>query len=287
MRILVTGAAGQLGGELCEQLGSEARPVTRAEFPLESPEVAVDWLRRERPETVVHCAAYTAVDRAEEEPDRCFAINAHAVRVLAEAARALGIYWVQISTDYVFGADSKRDRPYGELDQPGPQGVYARSKLMAEEYVTAVPRHLIVRTCGLYSARPGSVNFPATILRLANDRPRLRVVADQRCSPTYVPHLALALRHLIARQAVGVFHVAGGGDTTWHEFAVELLRLAGRAVPVDAITTEQFGARAERPRYSVLDCGKYLALGGPPLPPWREALAEYLAARQAGISERA
>ncbi len=279
MRILVTGGAGQLGGELSDQLGGTARPVTRAEFPLDEPETAVALLRRERPATVIHCAAYTAVDRAEGEADRCFAINAEAVRILVEAARELNIYWVQISTDYVFGADAARNRPYTETDSPGPQGVYARSKLLAEQQVATLPRHLIVRSCGLYSARPGAVNFPATILRLAADRPRLRVVSDQRCSPTYVPHLAAAIRFLVDRNATGLFHVAGGGHTTWHEFATELLRLSGHSVPIDAITTEQFGARADRPRYSVLDCSKYLTLGGPVLPPWPVALAEFVAAR--------
>ena len=269
-----------MGGELCRLLGGAARPVTRDEFPLEEPETAVRLLIRERPDTVVHCAAYTAVDRAEEEPERCFAVNADSVRRLAEVATELDIAWVQISTDYVFGADRGRSRPYVETDSTGPLSVYARSKLQAEAYVANVPRNLIVRTCGLYSAWPGSVNFTATILRLAADRPRLRVVADQRCSPTYAPHLAAAIHFLMEREARGIFHVAGGGDTTWHEFATELLRLAGKALPIEAITTEEFGAKASRPRYSVLDCTRYLTLGGPPLPPWREALAEYLAARQ-------
>ncbi|MEY4179990.1 MAG: hypothetical protein RLY70_3564 [Planctomycetota bacterium] len=279
-RIVVTGANGQLGGELCRRLGAHARSVARDEFPLEDPEAAISWLRRERPRTVVHCAAYTAVDRAETEPERCLAVNAEAVRQLVEAAREMEIRWVQVSTDYVFGADAARHWPYRETDPTGPLGVYARSKLLAEAYVATLPRHLIVRACGLYSAWPGSVNFPATILRLAGERPRLRVVADQRCSPTYAPHLAAAICFLLEREAGGLFHIAGGGETTWHEFATELLRQAGMEVPIDAITTEQFGARAARPRYSVLDCSKYLTLGGPALPPWREALAEYLAARQ-------
>ena len=280
MSVFVTGAGGQLGGELCRILGASARPLFHKDFPLEEPDAAIGVLRRERPAAVIHCAAYTAVDRAEEEPDRCLAVNAEAVRLLVEAARELDIAWVQVSTDYVFGADATRDWPYGETDPTGPLGVYARSKLLAEQYVATLPRHLIVRSCGLYSARPGAINFPAAILRLASQRPKLRVVADQRCSPTYTPHLAAAIRFLMEREATGVFHVAGGGDATWHEFATELLRQAGIAIPVDAITTEEYGARAQRPRYSVLDCAKYLSLGGPALPPWRVALAEYLATRR-------
>jgi dTDP-4-dehydrorhamnose reductase len=194
---------------------------------------------------------------------------------------------VEISTDYVFGRDAARMTPYRETDEPGPQGVYGQTKLEAERVTAEWPKHLIVRTCGLYGrlGQRSAGNFVETMLRLAAAGRPLRVVADQHCAPTYVSHLARAIRFLAATVAFGTYHVVNRGQTTWCEFARELFRQAGLDVPVEPITTAQYGALAPRPAYSILDTAKYHGLAGcPAMPAWQDALAEYLACRGAGVA---
>ena len=232
-----------------------------------------------RPDALINTAAYTKVDKAEEEADLCRAINAQGVGHLAEVCRELDCPLVQISTDYVFGGDAARRTPYRESDEPGPQGVYAWSKLEGERRAAEWAKHLIVRTCGLYGpAAPRSAgNFVATMLRLGRQGKQLRVVADQHCTPTYVPHLARAICFLLDSGAFGLCHVVNAGATTWYDFAAEIFRQAGLAVSLEPISTAQYGAASPRPAYSVLDTGKYHALpGAPPMPAWQEALAEHL-----------
>jgi dTDP-4-dehydrorhamnose reductase len=278
-RYLVTGAEGQLGSELCRLRGAQAVGVDLPEFDLTRPETIEQTLDRVRPAAVINTAAYTRVDRAEEEPELCNAVNVKGVGHLAEACEARGCALVHISTDYVFGQDDPRREPYRETDPPEPRGVYARSKLQGEQQAARCTRHLVVRTCGLYGElgprSPG--NFLHTMLRLARERERLSIVDDQHVTPSYVPHVARAIRFLVEREQGGTWHVVNGGSTTWFGFAREIFRLTGHRVELEAITTEQFGATAPRPRYSVLDTSKYGALAGaPPLPCWQEALGEYL-----------
>ena len=206
-------------------------------------------------------------------------MNAEAVRHLAAACRAAGSVLVQISTDYVFGGPGPRQVPYREADLPDPRCVYARTKLDGERYAAASPRHYLIRTCGLFGCSPRRNNFVEAILRRAQEGRPLRVVCDQACTPSYVGCVTRAVRFLLTREAYGTYHVVNSGSTTWYEFAQEILRQAGVATPVEPITTEQYGAPAARPVYSVLDTAKYHALGGPPMPPWNVALAEYLAER--------
>ena len=279
LRIVVTGAEGQLGSELCRQLGPRALGLDVPALDLTDEKDLRTAIADLRPDAVIHTAAYTKVDKAEEEADLCWAINARAVLHLAEVCRELDCPLVQISTDYVFGGDAARRTPYRESDEPGPQGVYARSKLEGERRAAEWAKHLIVRTCGLYGpAAPRSAgNFVATMLRLGRQRGQLRVVADQHCTPTYVPHLARAILFLLSTGAFGLYHVVSAGATTWYDFAAEILRQAGLAVRLEPIGTAEYGAPAPRPAYSVLDTGKYHALPGtPPMPTWQEALAEYL-----------
>ncbi|MCR4414480.1 MAG: dTDP-4-dehydrorhamnose reductase [Thermoguttaceae bacterium] len=283
MPIVVTGCQGQLGSELCRQLGTEAVGLDLPEFDLCDAQGVRRALVTVRPRAVVNTAAYTLVDRAEQQPDLCHAINADAVGHLADLCRELDAVLVHISTDYVFGHGAQRQIPYLETDEPGPQGAYARSKLAGERLAAAWPRHFIVRSCGLYG-RPGprsAGNFVATMLRLARQGRPLRVVNDQCCSPTYVPHLARAIRFLLGTRAYGTYHVVNTGQTTWYGFAAEIFRQAGLSVRLEPITTAEYGAPAPRPAYSALDTAKYHALPGrPPMPPWQTALAEYL--REAG-----
>ena len=279
LRIAVAGSGGQLGSELCRQLGERALGLDVPDLDLTDGKGVRAAIADLRPDALINAAAYTKVDKAEEQADLCWAINAHGVGYLAEVCRELDCPLVQISTDYVFGGDPARRTPFGEGDEPSPQGVYARSKLEGERHAAGWAKHFVVRTCGLYGpATPRSGgNFVATMLRLGQQRSQLRIVADQHCTPTYVTHLAQAIRFLLGSRAYGLYHVVNGGVTTWHGFAAEIFRQAGLPVSLEPITTAQYDAPAPRPAYSVLATGKYHALpGAPPMPTWQEALAEYL-----------
>ena len=282
MNIAVTGAQGQLGGELCRQLGAGAVGLDLPELDLTDRDGVLRQLLQIHPAAVVNTAAYTQVDKAEEDAPQCRAVNAEGVAHLVEACRRLDCPLVQISTDYVFGADADRSTPYRETDPPGPQGVYAHSKLEGERRAAGWARHFIVRTCGLYG-RPGPRspgNFVETMLRLGRERDRLRVVDDQHCTPSYVPHVARAIRFLLGSGAYGTYHVVNSGQTTWYGLASEIFRLAGLPVVLEPISTAEYGAAAPRPGYSVLDTAKYHALPDcPVMPTWQAALAEHLSSR--------
>ena len=231
------------------------------------------------PSVVINCAAWTAVDAAERDPAGCFAASAGAVAALAAACKAIGAVFVQVSSDYVFGADATRRHPYREDDTPGPLSVYGRSKLAGEIAAEGCPRHLVVRTCGLYSVGPsGPVRgrcFADTMLVLSQERDVLRVVDDQHCTPSYVPHVAEAILALVDRGATGTFNVTNSGATTWHGFASALLVEAGVATPVEPIPSSDYPLPAVRPPYSVLDLAR-LRAAGVEMPGWREGVREYV-----------
>jgi dTDP-4-dehydrorhamnose reductase len=283
MPIVVTGAYGQLGGELCRQLGTDAIPLDIDTLDLTDGKAVVERMLQLKPRAIVNCAAYTQVDKAEREPEKCLAVNATAVEHLARACGTLDCPLVQISTDYVFGAAPSAPRPWREDDPPSPQGVYAETKLAGERAAARHPKHFILRTCGLY-ARPSdsrATNFVRTMLRLGSTQSELSVVADQCCTPTFVPHLARAICFFLDANRPpapwGTYHVTNTGQATWYDFALEIFRQAGMSVTVRPITTAEYGAAAARPSYSVLDTTAYHRLGGPIMPDWKAALAEYFA----------
>lgn len=309
MTILITGAGGQLGSELAARLERRATAYDRDLFDITNSGEIVAFLESEPIDAVINCAAYTHVDKAESDADRCNHVNADAVELLAALCAQQDIPLVQISTDYVFGGDAERTTPYTEDDGPAPINVYGSSKLAGERHAASCPKHLIVRTCGLYAVGhefQKVTNFAQTMLRLGRERDVVRVVNDQVCSPTFVPHLAAAVLYLLEREAWGTYHVVDQGAVSWYEFAVELFRQAGLATRVEAITTEEyvderqrnknksmlsstisrvFGNRetiAPRPRYSVLDTAKFARLGGPAMPSWQEGIAAYLASGGTG-----
>ncbi|QDU56911.1 dTDP-4-dehydrorhamnose reductase [Aeoliella mucimassa] len=279
-RILVTGVKGQLGTDLSLTLGEKCLGFDRDDFDLTEPSETREHLLRAAPDLVINTAAYTAVDKAEENESDCFAVNADAVANLAEVCEELACPLVQISTDYVFGGDKQRKTPYLEDDTPDPQGVYAKSKLAGEQAASTWREHLIVRTCGLYSVHPdGPIrgrNFCDTMLSLGRNNTPLRVVDDQWCTPTFVPHLSQMIFQLLARNERGVFHATADGQTTWFQLAKELFSAAGLDVELTPIPTSEYPTPAERPQYSVLASSKPLER-----PDWRLGCREYAALQSA------
>ena len=284
--IAVTGAAGQLGRALCRLLGSRAVSLFRDALDITQPQQVQAVLGHIRPAAVINCAAWTAVDRAETEFPAALAANASAVQHLADACRTIGCRLVQVSTDYVFGADAGRTTPYAETDPPGPLNAYGRSKLAGEVAARSWGNHQIVRTCGLYTTagEEGPVrgrNFSDTMLVLARDRPEVRVVADQFCTPSYVPHVAEAILALLESDATGTFHLTNAGSTSWHGFARELFQQAGLPTVAVPIAASEYPSPVVRPAYSVLEAGRLGGLGIF-LPAWQEGIAAYLAAQTGG-----
>jgi dTDP-4-dehydrorhamnose reductase len=278
-RVALIGAGGQLASDLARVLPGEVLPWTHAQVELTSAPSLAEALDGHGPDMVINTAAYNLVDQAEDEPAAAFAVNALGVRLLARACAARRVKLVHISTDYVFGGDALRRTPYAEDDPPSPVSVYGASKLTGEYFVrAAAPGALIVRTCGLYgrAATRAKGNFVETMLRLGRERPALRVVDDQICTPSYTADVARGIGRLVELDAEGVYHVVNAGSTTWCALAREIMELAGLPVRVTPITTQEFGAKARRPAYSVLSCNRAEQLLGAPLPEWRDALRRYL-----------
>jgi dTDP-4-dehydrorhamnose reductase len=279
----VVGATGQLGVELCALLADQVSGLNRLQADLTRPESMREALQSLRPEVVINCAAHNFVDRAESEMEAAFAVNAWGVRNLAEICRELDCVLVHFSTNYVFGLDEKRRNPYAEADLPGPISLYGLSKLNGEYFARFLsPKHFVIRTAGLFGhgGRGGNkTNFVELMLRLAGQGKPIRVVADQVCTPTSTRDLARATIALIQTQRYGLYHLTNSGACSWHEFAQTIFEIAGVRANLSAVSSQEFGAPARRPRYSVMATGAYESLDLPRPRPWRDALAEYLQER--------
>lgn len=278
MKLLVTGAGGLLGRAVVADARTRGQDVTaldHAGLDVTDERAVRAALRDTRPDGVLHCAAYTAVDRAEVEPERAATVNRDGARNVAGASAEVGAVPVYVSTDYVF--DGAKRAPYLPDDETGPRSVYGRTKLEGERAtVVAAPDHLVVRTSWLYGDDNG---FVPAILRRARAGQALRVVEDQTGRPTWAPQAAEAILDLLEGGARGVWHVAGGGTCTWLELAREALDQAGLDCPVEAISTAEFGAAAPRPAYSVLDLTATEHRLGREMAHWRTALTSYLESR--------
>ena len=284
-RILIIGANGQLGTDLRQVLAGECSGVDWPEFDVQREEQVREFLRAQRPEVVVNCAALTNVDQCEDEPGPAFAVNAMGALNVARAAQEIGAAVVYISTDYVFGGEASREMAYTEDDLPAPLNIYGASKLAGEFLTQAYStRALIVRTCGLYGhagARGKGGNFVETMLRLATTGRPIRVVDDQRLSPTSTTECAAKLKALIECGASGLYHVAAPDSCTWFEFARTIFEFSGLNVDVTPICTAEYPVRARRPALSALTSRRLAQADVPPCRPWREMLQEYLACRPA------
>ena len=293
-RVAILGSQGQLGTELVELLSPEMEvsAFSRHEVDLTNEGALRAAILPIAPHFIVNAAAYTAVDRAEGEPELAHSVNARAPQLLAELALGINAWLIHFSTDYVF--DGSGSTPWREMDAPHPLNVYGRTKLEGEQAVAASGcRHLIFRTSWVYAAH--GKNFLRTMLRLAGERPSLRIVDDQMGAPTTAGELARGTLAVLRRleqgaQAEplpepGVYHMSCGGSTTWFQFARAIFAaLAGRipAPELIPIRTEEYPAPAARPRYSVLDCGKLEQAFGIRLALWEDALAQVIAEIVAG-----
>jgi dTDP-4-dehydrorhamnose reductase len=281
MRILVTGAGGQLGQDLvrtCTEAGDEVIACTSAQLDLGDRDSVAQAITGTAPDVVVNAGAWTAVDDCESEPDRAWRVNALGPRWVADAARRVGAHVVQVSTDYVF--DGTKAGPYVEWDTPNPQSAYGRSKLGGEREVD--PSHAVVRTAWVCGAH--GKNMVKTVLALA-DRPELAFVDDQRGCPTFTADLAAAIRRLAVLRLPGTFHVTNQGATTWYGFVRDVLELAGHDPDkVRPIATEDLDPPrpAPRPANSVLDNAALRLSGLPLLPDYRESLERLLVELGAG-----
>jgi len=282
MKIVVIGASGQLGSDLCKQLGAtDLVPLTHSDIEIARMDSVRDSVGKLRPSIIINTAAFHRVDDCEVDPDKAFRVNAIGARNVAVVAQELGAKLVHISTDYVFGGETEpRTIPYTEFDTPVPPNVYGKSKLAGEDFVRHLcRRHFIFRVSGLFGVAGSSGkggNFVETMLRLAKERNELKVVNDQVFSPTYTRDLARKIVQLMTTEYYGIFHITNKGICSWYEFTTEILRLAGIKTPVMPITRDQYPQKARRPRYSVLDNYHLRLLGMDDMRTWQEALADYL-----------
>ncbi len=274
MKFLVTGSNGQLGFELVRTLTplGEIAATDRRTLDLSRPETIAPAIRELKPDVILNAAAYTAVDLAESEPVAATMVNATAPGILADEAKRSGALLVHYSTDYVF--DGTKTGPYTEDDTPNPLSVYGRTKWEGEQAIQASGcDHLILRTSWVYG--PRGKNFLLTILRLAREKPLLKIVNDQIGAPTSTQTLAEATTHILRQwqpRQSGLFHLTASGHTSWHGFAKLIVDLAGPPYPgVEPIPTSEYRTAARRPLNSRLDCNKVSAQFGLQLPDWEQA----------------
>ena len=286
MKLLITGANGQLGLALARRLSAQHEVVTldRTQLDISDAKACVDALGRTRPDVLLNCAAYTAVDRAETDRETAFAINAEGPRNLAQVCCELGIFPIHFSTDYVFDGTAKT--PYGEEVATHPTSVYGESKLAGElAFANASPAHLIFRLSWVYSN--DGANFYKTMLRLGGERPELRVVADQIGVPNFTADIADSIALVLERNTKelvacsGLYHLSATGPTNWCDFARAIFDGAQMfdRVTVEAISTSEYKTAATRPAYSVLDVSRFASTFGGTTLDWRDGLRRCLEER--------
>lgn len=286
MKVLITGANGQLGRALEEHLRKtegvtlvatgSVSSVNKAEFPIKPLDITdekavLSMAEKEKPDVIINCAAYTKVDLCEENEALAMKINGEAPGFLAKAAKKVDAKLVHISTDYVF--DGKADKPYVETDKTNPVSAYGRSKLAGEQAVMKEwDKVFIIRTAWLYG---DGVNFVQTMLKLSEKYPEIRVVNDQFGSPTTASELAKLILFLMKTERYGIYHGTCEGSTSWYEFAREIFREFGKNVTVHPVTSEEYDAKAARPGYSVLENHKLNSETDYRMKDWKDAFSDY------------
>lgn len=276
MNIIVTGATGQLGYDVCKVLTERGIPhvgLGSKDCDITSRDAVLALFESVQPTAVIHCAAYTKVDLAEDEPEKCWTVNADGTRNIAEACRIHKAKMLYISTDYVFPGDG--DSPYLPDAPTGPKGNYGRTKLAGELAVQAMlTEYFIVRISWVFGVN-GS-NFVRTMLKLSETRDTLTVVCDQIGSPTYTADLAPLLCDMIASDKYGIYHATNEGECSWADFSRAIFAAAGKTMTVKDVTTAEYGAKAPRPANSRMSKDKLAENGFSRLPTWQDALERYL-----------
>lgn len=277
MKVLVTGVAGQLGYDCVKRLNALGIPcqgVDREDFDLTDGEAVMAYVRDYAPDAIMHCAAYTNVNKAETEPERCAAVNGMGTLNMVRAALAVDAALMYVSTDYVFSGEG--ETPFEVADPYAPKNVYGLTKAQGEEAVRGMMRRFfIIRTAWVFGANGN--NFVKTMLRLGREKAQVNVVRDQVGSPTYTPDLARLMCDMIRTSKYGVYHATNEGFCSWAEFAAEIMRLSGRRCVVNPVTTAEYGSQTKRPANSRLSKASLDAAGFDRLPSWQNALERYLA----------
>jgi len=275
--ILVTGISGQLGYDVVKELerrGEDFIGTTRKEINLLTEDGAKNFILEKKPDAVIHCAAYTAVDKAEGEAEIALTVNGMATRWIATACRDIGAKMLFVSTDYVFGGDGRT--PYEVKDEKSPVNTYGRSKLLGEDAVAAIlEKYFVVRTSWVFGIN--GKNFVKTMLNLADKNQKLRVIDDQVGSPTYTADFAPLLCDMVQTEKYGFYHATNEGFCSWAEFAEEIFKQAGKQVEVEKITTADYPTPAKRPFNSRLSKASLDDAGFKRLPIWESAVERYLA----------
>jgi len=281
-KVAVIGSGGQLGKELIRVLDTNPGfdPISLDHSSIESTDKAsvFDALITNKPDIVINCSAYVGVDDCEDHPRDAFAVNTIGAGYIAEACSKINAICVYISTDYVF--DGQKNSPYFENDIPNPKNVYGVSKLAGEQLTRAYcDKHFVIRTSGLYGVSGSSGkggNFIETMIKLEKSGKTIRVVDDQVLTPTYTVDLAQSIPDIVNTEAYGVYHVTNGGFCSWYEFAKTIFDFKGIVPDLLPTTTQEYGAKAMRPMYSVLENSAISKLGLTPLRHWKDALIEYI-----------
>lgn len=275
MKILITGTSGQLGHDVQEALdgnGFDILTPSHKDLDITDFESVSDYFDDNRPDTVIHCAAYTAVDRAEDEIELCRKVNVDGTKNIVESCKKINSKLMYISTDYVF--DGSKDGLWLPDDQTNPINVYGTSKRDGEELVLGLNNYFIVRTSWVFGINGN--NFVKTMLRLSNDRDTLNVVSDQIGSPTYTKDLADLIVKMIFSNNYGIYHAHNEGFCSWAEFAKEIFRQARKETKIVPITSDMYPVKAKRPKNSRLSTESLIANGFELLPDWKNALSRYL-----------
>ncbi len=279
MRVLIFGAGGQLGRDLLRVFQADYTVIglTHGQVNIVEGEAVRLAVRDARPDLVLNAAAYTDVEKAEDDERGAFHVNANGAQRIAEAAAAIEVPVVYFSTDFVF--DGTKRTPYTPEDRTSPKSVYAKSKMRGEENSRwGNPQSFVVRTAWLYG--PGGNNFVEKILEAAKSRPSLRVVSDEIGSPTYTRDLAAATLVLVKTKAYGIYHAVNAGSCSRYEFAQAIVKEAGLDTPIAPCSAAEFPMKAARPAYSVLSNEKLKAASGMVMPDWRDGLARYMKQRE-------
>ncbi|MCE4049554.1 dTDP-4-dehydrorhamnose reductase [Bacillus sp. Au-Bac7] len=280
MKILVTGYNGQLGYDVVLEGNKreyEMLGLTRKELDITNEESVKTYIHNSKPDAIIHCAAYTAVDAAEDDKETCWNVNVNGTKYLAEAAKTIDAKFIYISTDYVY--EGTGDTPFTEGDKANPQGYYGKTKYHGEKIVQEIlEKYFIVRISWVFGINGN--NFIKTMLRLSETRTNLNVVGDQFGSPTYTVDLAKLLLDMIATDKYGIYHASNEGFTNWADFAQEIFKVAGKEVEVNNISTEEYPTKAVRPKNSRMSKDKLENSGFNRLPDWQDALQRYIAVLQ-------